>query len=87
MIKVLVEDPEVGKVYHGVVKRVTDFGAFVEILPGKDGLLHISELEPRRVARVEDVVNEGDEVDVKVIAVDREGKVKLSRKALLIQSS
>jgi len=86
MIRALVEEPEVGKVYRGVVKRIVEFGAFVEILPGRDGLLHISELEPRRVARVEDVLQEGEEVQVKVIAVDREGKVKLSRKALLVQA-
>jgi len=83
MIKNLTEDPEVGRIYHGKVKRIVPFGAFVEILPGRDGLVHISELENRRVARVEDVVREGDTVIVKVIGVDREGKIKLSRKAAL----
>lgn len=83
MIRLITEDPEVGKVYVGKVKRVVDFGAFVEILPGRDGLVHISELENRRVAKVEDVLREGDEVKVKVINIDREGKIKLSRKALL----
>jgi len=83
MVKAIVEEPEIGRVYDGVVRRVVPFGAFVEILPGKDGLLHISELENRRVAKVEDVVNEGDKVQVKVINVDDDGKVRLSRKALL----
>jgi polyribonucleotide nucleotidyltransferase len=81
MIKSLTEDPEVGRIYQGKVKRIVPFGAFVEILPGRDGLVHISELENRRVARVEDVVREGETVIVKVIGIDREGKIKLSRKA------
>lgn len=81
MIKNLTEDPEVGRIYQGKVKRIVAFGAFVEILPGRDGLVHISELENRRVARVEDVVREGETVIVKVIGIDREGKIKLSRKA------
>ncbi len=83
MVRELTEDPEVGKVYQGKVKKIVNFGAFVEILPNRDGLLHISELDTRRVARVEDVVKEGDVVLVKVIGVDREGKIKLSRKAAL----
>jgi polyribonucleotide nucleotidyltransferase len=83
MVKDLTEDPEIGKVYQGKVKKIVNFGAFVEILPNRDGLLHISELDTRRVARVEDVVKEGDVVMVKVIGVDREGKIKLSRKAAL----
>jgi polyribonucleotide nucleotidyltransferase len=69
------------------VKRIAAFGAFVEILPGRDGLVHISELENRRVARVEDVVREGDMVTVKVIGIDKEGKIKLSRKAALCPPS
>jgi polyribonucleotide nucleotidyltransferase len=80
IIRALTEDPEVGRIYNGRVVRITNFGAFVEILPGKDGLVHISELENRRVAKVEDVVREGDMVLVKVIGVDEEGKVRLSRK-------
>ncbi|MFH1278654.1 MAG: polyribonucleotide nucleotidyltransferase [Candidatus Eisenbacteria bacterium] len=84
MIKAIVEEPEIGRVYDGIVRRVVPFGAFVEILPGKDGLVHISELDTRRVAKVEDVVNEGDKIQVKVINVDEDGKVRLSRKALLI---
>jgi polyribonucleotide nucleotidyltransferase len=83
MVRDLTEDPEIGKLYHGKVKKVVNFGAFVEILPNRDGLLHISEIDNKRVARVEDVLNEGDQVDVKVIGIDREGKIKLSRKAVL----
>jgi len=83
IVKDITEDPEIGKLYHGKVKKVVNFGAFVEILPNKDGLLHISEIDNKRVARVEDVLNEGDQVDVKVIGIDREGKIKLSRKAVL----
>jgi len=86
MIKALVEEPEIGRVYEGTVRRIVPFGAFVEILPGKDGLLHISELENRRVAKVEDILNEGDKVQVKVINIDEDGKVRLSRKALLVKS-
>lgn len=82
-IKKIVEDIEAGKLYVGVVKRVLDFGAIVEIGPGKDGLVHISELENRRVANVTDVLNEKDEVLVKCLAVERDGKVRLSRKAAL----
>ena len=81
MIKALVEDPEVGRVYNGTVKRTLDFGAFIEILPGKEGLCHISELDYRRVNKVEDVLSEGDTLDVKVISIDDQGKVRLSRKA------
>jgi len=83
MIRSLTEDPEVGRIYRGKVKRIVNFGAFVEILPGRDGLIHISELENRRVAKVEDVLKEGDLVLVKVIGVDEEGKIRLSRKAAL----
>jgi polyribonucleotide nucleotidyltransferase len=77
-------EPEVGKVYKGVVKTIVDFGAFVEFLPGKDGLLHISELEYHRVANVEDVLQVGDTIEVKLVEIDsRTGKVRLSRKAML----
>ncbi|HYB97744.1 MAG TPA: polyribonucleotide nucleotidyltransferase [Candidatus Limnocylindrales bacterium] len=72
--------PEVGRIYHGTVRRITDFGAFVEILPGTDGLLHISQLEDRRVESVRDVVKEGDKIPVKVLEVDRQGKIRLSLK-------
>jgi len=79
----IVEEPEVGREYLGTVKRIADFGAFVEILPGTDGLVHISELAYERVERVEDVLKVGDTVKVKCINIDSDGKVRLSRKALL----
>ncbi len=78
--------PEVGKIYDGTVKRITNFGAFVEILPGKDGLLHISEIENHRINKVEDVLKLGQELQVKVLKVDPSGKVDLSRKVLLKNS-
>ena len=74
---------EVGKVYKGIVKTIKDFGAFVEILPGTDGLVHISELANERVGKVSDVVKEGQELEVKVLEVDSRGRIRLSRKALL----
>ncbi len=80
MIRELTQEAEIGKLYVGVVKRITDFGAFVEIFPGTDGLIHISHLAKERVERVTDVVTEGDEVLVRVIDIDRAGKVRLSRK-------
>src|SRR5690349_8369521 len=83
IIKSLTAEPEIGTIYDGVVKRIADFGAFVEILPNTDGLVHISELAHERVERVEDVLKEGDKVQVKVISVDREGKVRLTRRELL----
>ena len=83
MVKDLTAEAEVGKIYQGTVKRIVDFGAFVEILPNKDGLLHISEIAHERVQRVEDFFKEGDPVEVKVLDVDREGKIRLSRKVLL----
>ncbi|OGQ81941.1 MAG: polyribonucleotide nucleotidyltransferase [Deltaproteobacteria bacterium RIFOXYA12_FULL_58_15] len=82
MINDLTQEAEIGKIYLGNVRKITDFGAFVEIFPGTDGLVHISELANRRVNRVEDVLQEGDEVMVKCIGMDR-GKVKLSRKQAL----
>jgi len=82
-VQAIVEEPEMGKVYNGVVRRITDFGAFVEIMPGTDGLVHISELDVNRVKRVEDVCRVGDRMEVKVINIDGDGKVRLSRKALL----
>jgi polyribonucleotide nucleotidyltransferase len=82
-IKGIVAEPELNAIYDAIVKSVVDFGAFVEFLPGKEGLVHISELDFRRVAKVEDVLNVGDKVRVKLIGFDRFGKVKLSRKALL----
>ncbi|MBI5167353.1 MAG: polyribonucleotide nucleotidyltransferase [candidate division NC10 bacterium] len=83
IISKIIEVPEVGKTYLGKVKRITEFGAFVEILPGTDGLLHISQIAEHRVHRVEDVLSEGDEVMVKVVEIDKQGKIRLSRKELL----
>lgn len=83
IIERLTKDVEVGASYLGTVKRIMNFGAFVEILPGKEGLIHISQLAHGRVRRVEDVVNVGDEVMVKVIEIDRQGRINLSRKELL----
>lgn len=82
-VKAITAEAEVGGIYKGVVKTIKDFGAFVEILPGTDGLVHISELDTKRVAKVTDVVKEGDEIEVKVLDVDNRGRIRLSRKALL----
>ena len=83
-VKKIVTVPEIGQVYKGKVKTIVQFGAFVEILPNKDGLLHISEIEWRKVQNVEDVLKEGQEVEVKIIDIDpKSGKIKLSRKELL----
>jgi polyribonucleotide nucleotidyltransferase len=79
-IRLIVQEAEVGKVYVGKVKRITSFGAFVEILPGKDGLVHISKLSRQRVKRVEDVVKLGDEIVVKVANIDDQGRINLIRK-------
>ena len=83
MINALTEEPEIDKVYKGVVRSIMPFGAFIQILPGRDGLLHISEIDNKRTEKVEDVFNLGDEVEVKVIGIDKEGKIRLSRKVLL----
>jgi len=83
MVNWLTEEAEVGKIYLGRVKKVVDFGAFVEILPGTEGLVHISQLARERVNKVTDILNEGDEVSVKVIEIDRGGKIRLSRKEAL----
>jgi polyribonucleotide nucleotidyltransferase len=83
MIQGIMQEPEVGKVYEGVVKSTTAFGAFVEIIPGIEGLLHISELQHGRTEKTEDVVKRGDRVKVKLLEVDERGRMKLSRKALL----
>lgn len=80
MIEAIVEEPEVGRIYLGTVKTVKEFGAFVEFLPGKEGLCHISNLENRRVDRVEDVCQEGDKIYVKYMGINNKGKVELSRK-------
>jgi polyribonucleotide nucleotidyltransferase len=80
MVKWLTEDAEVGRIYEGTVKKIVDFGAFVEILPGTEGLLHISQLAKERVNKVTDILGEGDSVRVKVLEVDKQGKIRLSRK-------
>jgi polyribonucleotide nucleotidyltransferase len=80
MIKQITEDVEIGKLYMGKVVRIMEFGAIVEIGPGVDGLVHISQLAPHRVKSVTDEVKEGDEILVKVLEVDRQGKIRLSRK-------
>jgi polyribonucleotide nucleotidyltransferase len=87
IIEGLTKEAEVGQLYTGKVSRILNFGAMVEILPGKEGLVHVSELADFRVARVEDVVKVGDEVTVKVIGVDNMGRVNLSRKAVFADSS
>jgi polyribonucleotide nucleotidyltransferase len=83
MIRDLTQEAEVGKLYHGTVRKIMEFGAFVEIYPGTDGLVHISELAKERVRSVNEVLNEGDKVLVKCIGVDKQGKIKLSRKEAL----
>ena len=83
MVENLTKEVEVGEIYTGKVSRLMDFGAFVEILPGKDGLVHISELADYRVAKVEDEVKVGDEIMVKVVEIDRMGRINLSRRAVI----
>jgi polyribonucleotide nucleotidyltransferase len=86
MVQRIAAEAEVGKIYKGTVRKIMDFGAFVEILPGTDGLVHISQLAPERVRRVTDILKEGDEVLVKVLEIDRQGKIKLSRKEALAET-
>ena len=85
IIERLTEVPEIGSVYTGQVRRIEDYGAFVEIMPGTDGLVHISEMAPYRVAKVTDLVTEGDELEVKVINIDDSGKIRLSHKAVIVE--
>ncbi|HYD42916.1 MAG TPA: polyribonucleotide nucleotidyltransferase [Anaeromyxobacter sp.] len=87
MIRGLTQEAEVGKTYMGTVRKIAEFGAFVEIFPGTDGLIHISELSDKRVKSVSDVLSEGEEVMVKVISVDRQGKIRLSRKEALADAA
>lgn len=82
-IELLTKDVEVGEVYEGKVTRIMNFGAFIEILPGKEGLLHISKMAKGRVEKVEDVMNVGDIVKVKVTEIDSQDRINLSRKELL----
>ena len=83
MIETIAKDPEVGAFYKGKITRLMTFGAFVEIAPGKEGLVHISKLDRQRVEKVEDVVSVGDEVIVKVVEIDAQGRINLSRKDAL----
>jgi polyribonucleotide nucleotidyltransferase len=84
IIKGIVAVPEIGEVYEGKVKSIVEFGAFIEILPGKDGLLHISEISWDRIAKMDGIFKEGEIVKVKLVEVDKKtGKLRLSRKALL----
>ena len=81
-VKSLVEEPEVGKIYNGKVVSIKDFGAFVNILPGIDGMLHVSQISDQRVAKVEDVLKVGQEVKVRLVAIDDKGRLSLSMKNL-----
>ena len=81
-IKAITAEPEVNKIYTGSVVNIMDFGAFVNIMPGKDGLVHISEISEERVEKVSDFFVEGEEVKVKVLEVDRQGKIRLTMKGL-----
>jgi polyribonucleotide nucleotidyltransferase len=83
IIEGIVQEAKVGAIYEGTVRKIMDFGAFVEIFPGTDGLVHISQLDSKRVGKVSDVLKQGDKVLVKVLEVDRDGKIRLSRKAAL----
>jgi polyribonucleotide nucleotidyltransferase len=83
IIEGIVAEPEVGKTYSGKITKIMQFGAFVEILPGKEGLLHISQMDKQRVAKVEDLFKEGDSVEVKLTEIDSQGRLNLSRKVLL----
>jgi polyribonucleotide nucleotidyltransferase len=87
MIEAIVQEPEVGRIYQGPVKNTTTFGAFVEILPGLEGLCHISELQEARTEKTEDVVKKGDIVRVKLLAIDEKGRLKLSRKAAMAEDA
>jgi polyribonucleotide nucleotidyltransferase len=83
MVQRIAAEAEIGRIYKGTVRKIVEFGAFVEILPGTDGLIHISQLAPERVRKVSDVLKEGDEVMVKVLDIDKQGKIRLSRKEAL----
>ncbi len=87
MVKSLTQEAEIGRIYRGKVKKIMDFGAFVELFPGTEGLVHISQLAEHKVRRVEDVVKEGDEIPVKVLDIDREGKIRLSLREALRETA
>ena len=82
MVEAITMDPEIGAIYEGTVVKITDFGAFVQISPGTDGLVHISQLANHRVTNVSDVVKEGQKLKVKVLEISRDGKIRLSHKAV-----
>lgn len=86
MVQAIAAEAEVGKIYHGTVRKIVEFGAFVEIFPGTDGLLHISQIANERIRKVSDVLKEGDEVMVKVLEVDKQGKIRLSRKEAMAET-
>jgi polyribonucleotide nucleotidyltransferase len=86
-IEEITADIEVGKIYEGKVARIMDFGAFVTVLPGKDGLVHISQISEERVENVSDKLSEGDVVKVKVLEIDKQGRVRLSMKAVNAEES
>ena len=83
IVNTIANDPEIGAIYRGKVVKLMNFGAFVEIAPGKDGLVHISKLDKQRVEKVEDIVSVGDEIVVKVMEIDNQGRINLSRKDAL----
>ena len=85
IVETIGNDPEIGAIYNGIVTRIMDFGAFVEIAPGKEGLVHVSHLDVKRTEKVEDVVNVGDTVIVKVREIDEQGRLNLSRREALIE--
>ena len=87
MIEAIVQEPEIGRIYEGPVKNTTSFGAFIEIVPGVEGLCHISELEEGRVEKTEDVLNKGDITRVKLLSIDEKGRLRLSRKAALAEDA
>jgi len=87
MIEAIVQEPEVGRIYEGPVKNTTTFGAFVEIIPGVEGLCHISELAEGRVEKTEDVLKKGDVTRVKLLSIDEKGRLRLSRKAAMAEES
>jgi polyribonucleotide nucleotidyltransferase len=87
MIEAIVKDPDVGRIYEGPVKNTTTFGAFIEIMPGTEGLCHISELQEARTENTEDVVKKGDIVKVKLLSIDEKGRLRLSRKAALAEEA
>jgi polyribonucleotide nucleotidyltransferase len=86
MVQAITAEAEVGRIYRGTVRKIVEFGAFVEIMPGTDGLLHISQISAERINKVTDVLKEGEEVMVKVLEVDKQGKIRLSRKEAMAET-